>query len=58
MEPVAHWSFHQFPSSCQVNSQQSFEMSQKKLRGNLDVFPSAGVKAFNGLPERTKKVKK
>lgn len=50
MEPVAHWSFRSFPSNCQVNFEQSFEMSQK-LKGDLDVFPSAGVKAFNRLPE-------
>lgn len=50
-EPVAHGSFRQFPSSCQANFEQRFETSQK-LKCDLDVFPSAGVKPFNRLPEK------
>lgn len=50
-EPVAHGSFQQFPSSCQANFEQRFETSQK-LKCDLDVFPSAGVKQFNRLPEK------
>lgn len=43
--------FRQFPSSCQANFEQRFETSQK-LKCDLDVFPSAGVKPFNRLPEK------